>query len=200
MKKMNPVVHFEMPAEDKKRMVEFYARAFGWQAQQLGPEMGNYVVVTTTELGENQFPKEPGRINGGFFTRTKDTQHPNVVIAVDDARLGLIGNQMGLNYGLQILQADRPYRAAWTSSGLDADGWTRPARVASVEVVGGGSARVTVVSAKGRTRILCGTGDIPLPTKATGTQPPLPLGPGLQATVDRTVGVRLTNVAVGAAC
>ena len=81
--KMNPVVHFEMPGEDKKRMVEFYARAFGWQAQQLGPEMGNYVVVTTTELGENHFPTEPGRINGGFTAKTKDTQCPNVVIAVD---------------------------------------------------------------------------------------------------------------------
>ena len=84
--KMNPVVHFEMPAEDKKRMIGFYARAFGWQAQQLGPEMGSYVVVTTTELGENHFPKEPGRINGGFFTKTKDTQYPSVVIAVDDIK------------------------------------------------------------------------------------------------------------------
>jgi hypothetical protein len=84
--KMNPVVHFEMPAEDRKRMADFYARVFGWQTQQLGPEMGNYVIVTTTELGENQFPKEPGRINGGFFTKTKDNQYPSVVIAVDDIK------------------------------------------------------------------------------------------------------------------
>jgi predicted enzyme related to lactoylglutathione lyase len=84
--KMNPVVHFEMPAEDRKRMADFYTRVFGWQTQQLGSEMGNYVVVTTTELGENQFPKEPGRINGGFFTRTKDNQYPSVVIAVDDIK------------------------------------------------------------------------------------------------------------------
>ena len=69
--KMNPVVHFELPAADSKRMAGFYARAFGWQTKQLGPEMGNYVVVTTTELGANQLPKEPGRINGGFFTKTK---------------------------------------------------------------------------------------------------------------------------------
>ena len=81
--KMNPVVHFEMPAEDRKRMADFYTRVFGWQTQQLGSEMGNYVIVTTTELGENRFPKEPGRINGGFFTKTKDNQYPSVVIAVD---------------------------------------------------------------------------------------------------------------------
>jgi len=57
--KMNPVVHFEMPAADSKRMADFYARAFGWQTKQMGPEMGNYVVVTTTELSANQLPKEP---------------------------------------------------------------------------------------------------------------------------------------------
>jgi hypothetical protein len=46
---MNPVVHFEMPARDRERMVDFYTRVFGWRAQQLGPEMGDYVVVTTTD-------------------------------------------------------------------------------------------------------------------------------------------------------
>jgi predicted enzyme related to lactoylglutathione lyase len=85
MQKMNPVVHFEMPAEDTQRMVDFYANVFGWQTQMLGPEMGDYVVVTTSEVDEKtHFPKEPGRINGGFFKKTKDTQHPSVVIAVDD--------------------------------------------------------------------------------------------------------------------
>jgi len=82
--KMNPVIHFEMPAEDQKRMAEFYTKAFGWQTQQLGPEMGNYTLVTTTEMGPNNFPKEPGRINGGFFKKTKDGQYPSVVISVDD--------------------------------------------------------------------------------------------------------------------
>ena len=84
--KMNPVVHFEMPARDNGRMSKFYAGVFGWKTQQLGPEMGNYVVVQTTETAENNFPKEPGRINGGFFARTKEDQLPSVVIAVDDIR------------------------------------------------------------------------------------------------------------------
>lgn len=82
---MNPVVHFEMPAEDRKRMSEFYSKTFGWQTQQLGPEMGNYVLVMTTE-SDNNGPKKPGAINGGFYTRTDDmpAQYPSVVIAVDD--------------------------------------------------------------------------------------------------------------------
>jgi uncharacterized protein len=82
---MNPVVHFEMPAEDRKRMSEFYSKTFGWQTQQLGPEMGNYVLAMTTESDDNG-PKKPGTINGGFFTKSDDmpAQYPSVVIAVDD--------------------------------------------------------------------------------------------------------------------
>jgi hypothetical protein len=86
MKTMNPVVHFEMPAENKDRMVDFYTRVFGWEAERLGPEMGNYIIVKTTETEENGFPKKPGIINGGFFEKTKDNQYPSVVIAVDDIR------------------------------------------------------------------------------------------------------------------
>jgi uncharacterized protein len=86
MPKMNPVVHFEMPGEDTKRMADFYAAAFGWQASFLGKEFGNYVTVSTGETDEKGFPKELGRINGGFFQKTKDNQYPSVVIAVEHIR------------------------------------------------------------------------------------------------------------------
>jgi predicted enzyme related to lactoylglutathione lyase len=87
MSKTNPVVHFEMPAEDRNRMAAFYTKAFGWQTRQLGADMGNYVLVTTTESDENG-PKQPGAINGGFYTKSDDmpAQFPSVVIAVDDIR------------------------------------------------------------------------------------------------------------------
>ena len=84
---MNPVVHFEMPYEDKNRMASFYKKAFGWKPNMLGPEMGNYVVMMTTEMDKKtKFPKKPGRINGGFFKKTKSSQHPSIVIAVHDIR------------------------------------------------------------------------------------------------------------------
>ncbi len=88
MKKMDPVVHFEMPAEDRKRMADFYTNVFGWQTQLLGEDMGSYVTVATTEIDENGRPKMPGAINGGFFPKTDDmhAQYPSVVIAVDDIR------------------------------------------------------------------------------------------------------------------
>jgi len=83
---MNPVVHFEMPAEDRSRMMKFYGSAFGWQTQQLGKEMGEYVLATTTETDENRMVKKPGTINGGFFQKTKQDQYPRITIAVDDIR------------------------------------------------------------------------------------------------------------------
>jgi predicted enzyme related to lactoylglutathione lyase len=84
---MNPVVHFEMPYDDRQRMTTFYESAFGWRTQMLGEEMGNYVVATTTETGESG-PKRPGAINGGFYSRRPDwpAQYPSIVIAVDDIR------------------------------------------------------------------------------------------------------------------
>ena len=84
---MNPVVHFEMPYDNRQRMAKFYESAFGWHTQMLGEDMGNYVLATTTESGEDG-PKKPGAINGGFFPKKPDwpAQHPSVVIAVDDIK------------------------------------------------------------------------------------------------------------------
>jgi predicted enzyme related to lactoylglutathione lyase len=85
---MDPVVHFEMPAENGKRMADFYARVFGWQAQMMGEEMGNYITVTTSETDGKGRPKMPGTINGGFYPKREDwpAQYPSIVIAVDDIK------------------------------------------------------------------------------------------------------------------
>lgn len=87
---MNPVVHFEMPYDDRLRMAKFYETAFGWQNQLLGEEMGHYVVTTTAPTDQNG-PLKPGTINGGFFPRKADwpAQHPSVVIAVDDIKAAM---------------------------------------------------------------------------------------------------------------
>ena len=58
----NRIVHFEIEATDLGRAKNFYSQAFGWQLQQMGEEMSNYVVVITGD------PKEPGGINGGIFS------------------------------------------------------------------------------------------------------------------------------------
>jgi len=85
MTKMCPVVHFEMPYEQRDRIAKFYETAFGWQLQMLGAEMGNYVIAFTTEM-DGCVPKNPGMINGGFYQKNPEwpAQFPSVVIAVDD--------------------------------------------------------------------------------------------------------------------
>jgi hypothetical protein len=99
---MDPVVHFEMPFEDRERMAKFYRSAFGWQTEMLGEEMGSYVLATTVETGEKG-PKKPGAINGGFYPKKPDwpAQYPSIVIAVDDIKKAIVkvteagGNVLG---------------------------------------------------------------------------------------------------------
>ena len=83
---MNPVVHFEMPFDDRARLARFYEQAFGWQMQPLGEAMGDYVLATTTPSDSDGRPTGNGAINGGFFPSRPDwpAQYPSVVIAVDD--------------------------------------------------------------------------------------------------------------------
>jgi len=87
---MDPVVHFEMPAEDRKRMAEFYKKTFGWEIQMFGPEMGNYVMAMTAK-SDKKGPIEPGSINGGFFEKTPDSpmKHPSVVVQVTDIQASM---------------------------------------------------------------------------------------------------------------
>jgi uncharacterized protein len=87
---MNPVVHFEMPAGDRQRMVDFYTTVFGWQSKKFGPEMGNYVTVATTKADlKTGHSLTPGVINGGFYMKDpkKKEQYPTIVIAVDDIKV-----------------------------------------------------------------------------------------------------------------
>jgi predicted enzyme related to lactoylglutathione lyase len=86
MAKMSPVVHFEMGYKDKNRMVKFYETAFGWETEQMGPEMGNYVVAHTTETDKDGMVQTKGAINGGFYQKTDNpgSHAPSVVISVND--------------------------------------------------------------------------------------------------------------------
>ena len=87
----NPVVHFEMPYKDAKRVVDFYSKAFGWKMNKMGPEMGGYVVAETAETDENRMVKTPGTINGGFYdlSVSPTSTTPSVVISVDDVKTAM---------------------------------------------------------------------------------------------------------------
>ena len=81
---MNPVVHFEIPADDVERAKKFYADNFGWGMDVMGSEYGNYIICRTAEVDEKtRMPKKSGRINGGLMKRSA-VKSPVIVIAVDN--------------------------------------------------------------------------------------------------------------------
>lgn len=88
---MESVVHFEMPAQDRQRMADFYTKAFGWKTTMLGEDMMDYTLVQTTETDEKGWPKRTGAINGGFYPVKPDwpAQHPSVVIGVKDIKAAM---------------------------------------------------------------------------------------------------------------
>lgn len=84
----NPVVHFEMPYEDAKRVADFYKTVFGWEMNGMGQEMGNYIVAGTADTDENRMVKTPGTINGGFYAldSSPESKEPSVIISVKDIK------------------------------------------------------------------------------------------------------------------
>ena len=73
-------VHFEIPADNPERAIEFYSSIFGWKFHKWGGPM-EYWLITTGE------PAEPG-INGGLLKR-QDPNQPCVntitVASVDES-------------------------------------------------------------------------------------------------------------------
>jgi hypothetical protein len=134
----------------------------------------------------------------GVVARTEH-EPPYFVAAENDSRLGLAGTTVVSNYGLDVLQVERPYRLLWRSHGLDPDGWTRPGRPAWIHVFAEprtrSSVELTISLARGEsvTARVCRSGNVSLPDGVTGTAPPLPLGPGQEQPI-RTVGVQVTHV------
>jgi predicted enzyme related to lactoylglutathione lyase len=84
----NPVVHFEMPYKDAKRVAEFYSKAFDWKMADAGEQMGHYITAQTAETDENRMVKTPGTINGGFYdlNMSAAATAPSVVISVSDLK------------------------------------------------------------------------------------------------------------------
>ena len=67
------VVHFEIPANDVKKLKAFYEKVFGWKIIRTpmpDVEYWNIVTVPTDEKGMKQ---RPG-VNGGLYPRTPATQ------------------------------------------------------------------------------------------------------------------------------
>lgn len=80
---MDKVVHFEIPFDDKSRAMKFYGEIFGWKLNDLGPQMGDYVLAQAAATDDQMMVQDKGAINGALNQRGKNTEHPIVVIQVD---------------------------------------------------------------------------------------------------------------------
>ncbi len=63
-----------------------------------------------------------------------DDAPPYVVAAPGDSRFLLAGREQAANLGFVVRRVEQPYRALWTSRGLQTDGWTTPGRAATIRV------------------------------------------------------------------
>ena len=71
----NPVVHFDLPADDVERAKKFYKKTFGWKFNEYKMPVGeSYWMIQTVEVDKEMMPKEPGAINGGMMKRDKPGQ------------------------------------------------------------------------------------------------------------------------------
>ena len=76
---MNPIIHFEIPFDDKEKAMKFYKEVFGWEFQDI-PEM-NYVIAQTGETDPKTFMlKKPGMINGGMYKRDENSAKSPVLV------------------------------------------------------------------------------------------------------------------------
>jgi predicted enzyme related to lactoylglutathione lyase len=67
----NPVVHFEIPADNEARAIKFYRDTFGWEINEFKmPDGSSYWLVGTSELDENMRHLHAGAINGGLMKRS----------------------------------------------------------------------------------------------------------------------------------
>ena len=91
----NPVVHFEIPANDLARAQAFYRETFGWAINPM-PEMGYTLVMTAPTDDEGRLTR-PGAINGGMLERQGPVTAPIITIDVPDIEeaLELIAAQGG---------------------------------------------------------------------------------------------------------
>lgn len=70
MSALNPIVHFEIPADDVERAMKFYEGIFGWKINKFDMPSGDpYYGVATCEMNEKGMAKTPGAINGGLMKR-----------------------------------------------------------------------------------------------------------------------------------
>lgn len=83
----DPVVHFEIPADNVERAQGFYSKSFGWKVNAI-PGMG-YTIFHTTPTDAKGMIATPGNINGGMMKRQAPVERLVITVAVQDLEAAL---------------------------------------------------------------------------------------------------------------
>jgi predicted enzyme related to lactoylglutathione lyase len=83
----DPVVHFELPADDVERAQKFYNKSFGWKVNSI-PGMG-YTIFHTTKTDDKGMVGTPGNINGGMAKRQGPIDRLLITVQVADMEKAL---------------------------------------------------------------------------------------------------------------
>jgi len=67
------VVHFEIPANDVKKLQEFYEKVRGWKITKAPMPGVEYYTIATVPTDEKGMLQRPG-VNGGLYPRTQGMQ------------------------------------------------------------------------------------------------------------------------------
>ena len=109
----HPVVHFEIPAEDPSKLIDFYAKVFGWKIKPIGGPSSYWTIETVAQPGEVG-------INGGLMKKAGPSQTPLNYVQVEaiDDFAGQVESAGG-----KIVHGKMPVPGlGWFAIGVDPEG------------------------------------------------------------------------------
>jgi predicted enzyme related to lactoylglutathione lyase len=118
------IVHFEIPANDSERLKKFYSGVFGWKIEKGSEEMSGsmeYWLLGTVPVDKQMRPLRPG-INGGLYSKTKETKEmkPVIYISVESAD-DYIEKIKKLGGKIIVPKQEVPH-VGWTAVAVDPEG------------------------------------------------------------------------------
>jgi hypothetical protein len=108
---------------------------FWWDIEFWNRSVGQTFVATDKEFSYAPFPNQTLTPNWSSGLVPGTASAPTyVVFALNDPRYRLTGIRHAENIGLQVIVADRPYRAQWATRGLDTDGWAPAGKPITIRI------------------------------------------------------------------
>jgi predicted enzyme related to lactoylglutathione lyase len=112
------IVHFEIPADNVKKLAEFYSELFGWKIQKM-PGPTEYFSIETVTVNEKGEPVRPG-VNGGMMKRQNPEHKPVNYILVESVD-GYVKKIIALGGKVIVPKMEVP-GICWWALALDPEG------------------------------------------------------------------------------